>query len=51
MELTSVVTRGTLFQRISAPVVKPFPFAVIVNPWLPTVADPGLRKVKTEEAV
>jgi len=42
IELTMVVTSGTPFQRISAPVAKPCPLAVIVNPWLPTLADAGL---------
>lgn len=51
MELTRVVTSGVPFHRISAPVVKPDPFAVIVKPWPPTVAVLGLTKVSTEEEV
>lgn len=51
MELTSVVVRAVPFQRISAPVVKPDPLAVMVKPWLPTVAVLGLTKVNTEEEV
>jgi len=51
MLLTSVVTRAVPFHRISAPVVKPEPLAVIVKPCPPTVAVPGLTKVNTEEDV
>jgi len=51
MELTSVVVNAVPFQRISAPVVKPFPLAVMVKPWLPTVAEAGLTNVSTDEEV
>lgn len=51
MLLTSVVTSGVPFQRIKAPVTKPDPFAVMVNPWLPTVAVLGLTKVSVDEEV
>lgn len=50
-ELTKVVTSCVPFHRISAPVVKPVPLAVMVKPWLPTVAVLGLTKVSTEEEV
>jgi hypothetical protein len=45
-----VVVSGTPFHKISAPVEKPCPLAVMVKPWLPTFAELGLRKVRTEEA-
>jgi hypothetical protein len=48
MELTSVVVNGLPFHRMSAPVAKPAPLAVIVNPWLPTDAELGLTKVKED---
>jgi hypothetical protein len=51
MLLTRVVFRAVPFHRISAPVVKPCPLAVIVKPGPPTVAVLGLTKVKMEDAV
>ena len=51
MLLTSVVTRGVPFHRIRAPEVKPEPFAVMVNPWLPAGAELGLTKLRIEEEV
>jgi hypothetical protein len=50
-ELTRLVTSGVPFHKISAPVVKPVPLAVMVKPWLPTVAVLGLTKVSVEEEV
>jgi hypothetical protein len=49
--LTRVVFSAVPFQRISAPVVKPDPLAVIVKPGPPTSAELGLTKVSTEEDV
>lgn len=51
MELTRVVVRAVPFQRIRAPVVKPDPLAVMVKPWLPAVAEPGLTNASTDEEV
>src|SRR5580692_906513 len=51
IELTTVVVSGVPFHKISAPVEKPCPLAVIVNPWPPTWPELGLMKVRTEEAV
>jgi hypothetical protein len=51
MLLTRVVFSGVPFHRISAPVVKPCPLAVIVKPCPPTVAVLGLTKVRMEDAV
>jgi hypothetical protein len=49
--LTSVVVKAVPFQRISAPVTKPEPLAVIVKPCPPTIAELGLTNVRTEEEV
>lgn len=46
-----MVVRAVPFHRINAPVVKPDPLAVIVKPWLPTVAVLGLTYVSVEEEV
>ena len=51
MPLTRVVVSAVLFQRISAPAVKPVPLAVIVKPWPPTVAELGLTNVNVDEEV
>ena len=51
MELTSVVFSAVPFHRIRAPVVNPDPLAVIVKPWLPTVAVLGLTNDNTDEEV
>jgi hypothetical protein len=51
MELTRVVVSAFPFHRISAPVVKPDPLAVMVKPVPPTGAELGLTKVNTEEEV
>jgi hypothetical protein len=51
MALTRVVVRAVPFHKISAPVVKPDPLAVIVKPWPPTVAVLGLTNVSVEEDV
>lgn len=50
-ELTSVVVSAFPFHKIKAPVVNPEPFAVIVKPCPPTVAELGLMKVRTDEDV
>ena len=49
--LTKSVVRGTPFHRISAPVVKPDPLAVIVKLCPPAYAVLGLRKDSTEVEV
>jgi hypothetical protein len=49
--LTKVVVRAVPFHRISAPLTKPVPLAVIVKPWEPAVAVLGLTKVSVEEDV
>jgi hypothetical protein len=51
LPLTSVVVSAVPFHRISAPVVKPDPLAVIVKLCAPTVAVLGLTNVSTEEDV
>jgi hypothetical protein len=51
LALTSVVFRAVPFHRISAPVVKPDPLAVIVKLCAPTVAVLGLTNASTEEDV
>jgi len=51
MLLTRVVVRAFPFHRISAPVTKPAPLAVMVNPGPPTDAVLGLTKVSTEVEV
>jgi hypothetical protein len=51
MALTRVVVRAVPFHKISAPVVKPDPLAVIVKPCPPTVAVLGLTNVSVEEDV
>jgi len=50
-KLTSVVVSGFPFHKIKAPVVNPVPFAVIVKPCPPAVAELGLTKVRIEEDV
>jgi hypothetical protein len=49
--LTSVVVRAVPFHKISAPVVKPDPLAVIVKLGPPTTAVLGLTNVSVEEDV
>jgi hypothetical protein len=51
VKLTRVVVSAFPFHRISAPVTKPDPLAVIVKPELPTGAELGLTKVSLEEEV
>jgi hypothetical protein len=51
LALTSVVVRAVPFHRISAPVVKPDPLAVIVKVCAPAVAVLGLTNANTEEDV
>jgi len=51
MLLTSVVFSAVPFHKIRAPVTNPPPLAVIVKPCVPTVAELGLTKVRTEEEV
>ena len=46
-----MVFRAVPFHRISAPVAKPDPLAVIVKPCPPTVAVLGLTNVSVEEDV
>ena len=48
---TRVVVSGVPFQRMSAPVTKPAPLAVIVKPAPPATAVPGLRNDSEEEDV
>jgi hypothetical protein len=51
LELTRVVVSGVPFHRMSAPVAKPEPLAVIVKPCDPMVAVLGLTKESLEEDV
>jgi hypothetical protein len=51
MLLTRVVFSGVVFHKIIAPATNPEPLAVIVKPGVPTVAEAGLTKVRTEEDV
>jgi hypothetical protein len=51
MLLTSVVFSAVPFHNMSAPATKPPPLAVIVKPCVPTVAEPGLTKDRTEDDV
>ena len=51
MALTRVVVSAVPFHRISAPLTKPEPLAVIVKPCDPTGTVLGLTKVRIEEEV